>query len=74
MEMYPMGHQKQIQDSSQERINNYLSRFKTTDIALPSSDSASENALDQYLLARAAEELRAGQAQMNKLNRKVVKR
>ena len=69
-----MGHQKQIQDSAQERINNYLSRFKTNDITLTSADSASENALDQYLLERAAEELRAGQAQMNKLNRKVVKR
>jgi len=74
MEMYPMGHQKQIQDSAQERINNYLSRFKTNDITLTSADSASENALDQYLLERAAEELRAGQAQMNKLNRKVLKR
>ena len=69
-----MDRQKQIQDSSQERINDYLSRFKTHDIALTSADSASGNALDQYLLERAAEELRAGQAQMNKLNRKVVKR
>ena len=69
-----MDRQKQIQDSSQERIDEYLSRYKTHDIALTSADSASENALDQYLLERAAQELRAGRAQMNKLNRKVEKR
>ena len=69
-----MDRQKQIQDSSQERIDEYLSRYKTHDITLTSADSASENALDQYLLERAAQELRAGQAQMKKLNRKVVKR
>ena len=67
-----MGRQKKVQDSSQERINDYLNRFKSNDITLTGADSASENALDQYLLERAVKELRAGQAQMNKLNRKVV--
>jgi hypothetical protein len=73
MDMYPMDRQQQIQNSSQERINDYLGRFKTNDTALTDADTVNENALDQYLLERAVEELRAGQARMDKLNRELGK-
>ena len=68
-----MGRQKIIQNSSQERMSDYLSRFKSNDVALASADAASENALDWYLLERAVEELRAGQARVDKLNREFGK-
>ncbi len=64
-----MDRQQQIQNSSQERINDYLSRFKSNDTTLTSADTASENALDQYLLERAAEDLRAAKMRVDKLNR-----
>jgi hypothetical protein len=71
MDMYPMDRQQHIQYSSQERINDYLGRFKTNNTALTDADTVNENALDQYLLERAVEELRAGQARMDKLNREL---
>jgi hypothetical protein len=69
MEMYPMDRQQQTQNSSQERVNDYLRRFKSSDTTLTSADTASENALDQYLLERAAEDLRAAKMRVDKLNR-----
>ena len=66
-----MDRQQQIQNSSQERINDYLGRFKTNDTALTDADTVNEDTLDQYLLERAVEELRAGQARMDKLNRQL---
>jgi phage head maturation protease len=73
MEMYPMDRQQQVQNSSQERINDYLSRFKSNDTTPTSADIASENALDQYLLERAAEDLRAAKLRVDKVNRELGK-
>jgi hypothetical protein len=73
MDMYPMDCQQHIQNSSQERINDYLGRFKTNDTVVTDADTVNEDALDQYLLERAVEELRAGQARMDKLNRELGK-
>ena len=64
-----MDRQQQTQNSSQERVNDYLRRFKSSDTTLTSADIASENALDQYLLERAAEDLRAAKMRVDKLNR-----
>jgi len=64
-----MDRQQQTQNSSQERVNDYLRRFKSSDTTLTSADTASENALDQYLLERAAEDLRAAKMRVDKLNR-----
>jgi hypothetical protein len=66
--MYAVDRQQESQNATQERINEFLSRFKSNDIALSSADSATENALDHYLLERAAEELRAARESMDKLN------
>ena len=63
-----MDGQQENQNATQERINDFLSRFKSNDIALSSTDTANENALDQYLLERAAEELRAARESVDKLH------
>ena len=55
LEMYAVDPQQENQNATQERINDFLSRFKSNDIALSSTDTATENALDQYLLERAVE-------------------
>ena len=68
-----MDRQQQVQNSSQERINDYLSRFKSNDTTPASADIASENALDQYLLERAAEDLRAAKLRVDKVNRELGK-
>jgi len=60
--------QQDTQNAMQARINDFLSRFKSNDIALSSTGIASENALDQYLLERAAEELRAARESVDKLH------
>jgi hypothetical protein len=65
--MYTVDRQQETQDATQERINDFLSRFKSNDIALSSTDTSTENALDQYLLERAAEELRAARESVDKL-------
>lgn len=62
-----MGHQQQVQSSSQERVNAYLERFKSEEYKLKGADPDGESALDQFLLERAAEELRAAQARPDKL-------
>jgi hypothetical protein len=66
--MYTVDRQQETQDATQERINDFLSRFKSNDIAPSSADTATENALDQYLLERAAEELRAARESVDKPN------
>lgn len=62
-----MDHQKYRHDSSQERVNEYLSRFKSADTPLPGSDKSSDYTLEQHLLERAVEKLRAAQASLDKL-------
>ena len=66
LEMYAVDRHQEIIDATQERINDFLSRFKSNDIALASTDPATENGLDQYLLERAAEELRAARESVDK--------
>lgn len=51
--------QQETQQATQERINDFLGRFKSNDTAVGSDDSSAENALDQHLLERTAQELRA---------------
>ena len=63
-----MDHQQRINNSSNEQINEYLSRFKSDNDGL---DTADENALDQHLLERAAEELRTAKACVENLNRQI---
>ncbi len=63
-----MDRQQETQDATQERINDFLSRFKSKDIAISSTDTSTENALDQYLLEKAAEELRAARESVDKLS------
>jgi len=57
--------------SSPARINDYLSRFKSGNIASPEAQADSENALDQYLLERTAKELRAALTRRGKLDREI---
>ena len=68
-----MDRQQETQNTTQERIDDFLSRFKSNDIALSSTDTAPENALDQYLLEKAAQELRAARESVDKLNRELGK-
>lgn len=64
-----MDFEQQRQKSSleQKQIDDYLSRFKTIDIAVPGTGVASDNALEQYLLERAVDELQAARARLAKL-------
>jgi hypothetical protein len=69
MEMTQMDRSQKIENSLQERIDDYLSSFKSQNDTSPRADTASglAVALDNYLLERAAEELRVAQARLNKL-------
>ena len=71
--MYFMDRQQRNKNPSQARVNEYLSRFKSNDTALTGTDTASENTLDQHLLEKAAEELRAARARVDKLKRELSK-
>ena len=49
-----MAEQHQIAESEKQRINDYLSSFKSTDPASPVTASNAEDPLEDYLLERAA--------------------
>lgn len=68
-----MDRQQKVQKSSQDRINDYLGRFRSDKTALPGMNTGSASSLEQYLLERAAEELRAGTARLDKLNQELGK-
>jgi hypothetical protein len=65
--MYIVDRQQETENATQERITDFLSRFKSNDVALSSTNIITENVLDQYLLERAAEELRAARESVDKL-------
>ena len=63
-----MDRQQKIENSLQERINDYLSSSKSQSDTSASADNAGGLvvALDNYLLERAAEELRVAQVRLNR--------
>jgi hypothetical protein len=73
MEMNSMDRQQKVKNSLQARIDDYLGGFKSQNTSFSSVDSPAEDALDEYLLERAAEELRAAKARMDKLHRELGK-
>jgi len=66
-----MVRQHKIENSLHRRVNEYLSHFKAQDATFASAEAASESALDDYLLERAAEELRAAQTRLDDLKREI---
>ena len=66
------GPQK-TENSTQERVNDYLNGFKSQNATFGSADVASETGIDEYLLERAAQELRAAQSRIDKLKQEVGK-
>ena len=63
-----MDRPQKIENSLQERIDDYLSGFKSQEDTSASADNAGGLvvALDNYLLERAAEELRVAQVRLNR--------
>lgn len=76
-----MGSEREAGDTLEQRINNYLARFKATpDTEAPPdrhapADRASElaDALDNYLLEKAAEELKAARARLDAFQKNLGK-
>lgn len=54
-----MGREQQVEYGFEEKLNDYLSGFKSENPGGSGDDPADDDALDEYLLERAAQELRA---------------
>ncbi len=64
-----MGREQQVEYGFEERLNDYLSGFKSENPGGPGDKTADEDALDEYLLERAARELRAASERLRALER-----
>jgi hypothetical protein len=62
-----MDRTETIDNSLQDRINDYLSSFKSSASTFKRYDTAGDAGLEEYLLERAAEELRAAKARLDRL-------
>ncbi len=68
-----MVRQQKVENSLHERVTDYLRHFKSQNATFASGDAAGESALDEYLLERAAEELRAAKVRLDELKREMGK-
>lgn len=66
-----MIREAQIDKSLEKRINAYLRSFKSGKSTFNRPTAAGETALDEYLLERAAEELRAAKERVDRLKREM---
>jgi hypothetical protein len=73
MEMVPMASPQKIENSIQERIDDYLSSFKSQAATPTDGYTVSETGIDDYLLERAAAELRDAQLRLDKHARELHK-
>lgn len=66
-----MAGQQKLENSLQDRIDDYLSNFKSS--TAPSDDAASveEASLDDYLMERAAQELREARARLEQISQEL---
>ena len=64
---------QKIENSIQNRINDYLSSFKSQNATVTDAYTVSETGIDEYLLERAATELRAAQERLDTLKRELGK-
>ena len=64
---------QKIENSTQELVNDYLSSFRSQNTTSNGADAASETGIDEYLLERAATELRAAQERLDTLKRELGK-
>lgn len=58
-------------NSIQQRINDYLSSFKSQSATVTDAYTVSDTGIDEYLLERAAQELRDAQANLAEIAREL---
>jgi hypothetical protein len=64
-----MGGEQQVEYGLEEKLNEYLSGFKSENPGGTGRNPADDDALDEYLLERAARELRAASERLRALER-----
>lgn len=68
-----MARPQKVENSIQERIDKYLSSFKAQDATSTDGYNVSEAGIDEYLLERAAAELRDAQLRLDELAQELEK-
>lgn len=66
-----MVREQKVEYGFEERINDYLSGFKSENQGRPGDDPVDDDALDEYLLQRAAQQLRAASDRLRKLEQAI---
>ena len=70
-EMSAMVREQKVEHGFEERINDYLSGFKSENQGRPGDDPVDDDTLDEYLLQRAAQQLRAASDRLRKLEQAI---
>ena len=72
-EMIPMVREQEGEYVSEKKVNDYLSGFKSVDPDGSANDPVNDDALDEYLLERAAHQLRAASERLRNLEQALKK-
>ena len=64
---------RKVEHGFEEKVNDYLRGFKSEQSDASEEDLGGNDALDEYLLERAAQQLRAASDRLRKLERALAK-